>query len=240
MIVLGGVALSTLGSGGGKGGDRADRPLSPLERRAQRISARMERSTGDPSLLRRTMHAWIAAGDDRLNKLDLSRQAIPDAVTEDIRTGLRAWERYLRATGGEVGGDIAEQAGGAYFSLLEIGSRNLGELEADAAGAARALQIAGRRKPILFTLSNTAIYSYFNGEFAVGDRAAEGAAADVDPKAAVAVRNQLVGYRKRGEAFRRQLKRAAASLAGSGKDELEEPLRAYASSTGINRDGPSG
>lgn len=222
----------------GAGPSADERPLSTAERAAERVERRLARSPQSARLLRATTQAWINAGNQRISKLSSGAGPGAGPIREDFKAGFRAWNRYLRRMGGDVGGDIAELVGGAYFHLLEIGSRDLGEIEANAAGAARALTIAGRHKPTLFTLSNTAIYDYFNGEFAAGDRAAEGAAANVTFHKRLVV-GQLNGYRERAEFFRGQVRRAAQELQETGEDLLEEPLKAYSSSAELNQDNPA-
>ena len=141
--------------------------------------------------------------------------------------------------GREGGPGPRQQAGNTYFTLLEVGSRDLREIEADSAGAARALRIAGRLRPILFTLSNTAIYAYFNGEFAAGDRAARAAAADAPEQTVATARRQLAGYRERAKFFRDQLRRATAELHRTGDDLLAKPLKAYRDALSLNKEDPT-
>lgn len=218
-----------------------ERPATRLERQAERVEGRLRANPDNRRLLPATMRAWIAAGSDILYKVDLDTQPIPAAVSEDYRNGLRAWDRYLRLSGErKVGAEVAEQAGDTYFRLVEIGSRNLDELEADAVKAARALLIAGRYKRTTFTLSNAAIYAWFAGRFTAGDHAANGAVTDADVDSEDAVRTQLESYRERAEFFRGQLRRAAKELEASAEEELDAPLRGYASSVGINKEDPRG
>jgi hypothetical protein len=238
VLVLGAVLFWTIAAGGSGNEDSSARPTSREERVAVRTEQRLAESPQDPELLLATMRAWLEAGSDRLYAVDFETQPIPEAVSEDFETGLRAWERYLRLVGdADAGTDAAEDAGDTYFLLLEIGSTDPDALEAYAAGASQALQIAGRRKRTLFTLSNLAIYAYFNGEYALGDRAAKGAVADAE-RNRQAAREALRSSRELGELFQGQLEQAVGQLEESGEEELAQPLRAYASSAGINKDDP--
>jgi hypothetical protein len=236
VLIVGLALILFIGPLDGSNESSAPHFSSALEKKADRIERRLARNPEDRKLLLATMEAWIEAGNDRLSKIDTATQPIPSAVAEDFRVGLRTWNPFLRQTGGEASVSTAELAGGTYFKLLEIGSPDLGEIESNAAEAARALRIAGKHSPNLFTLSNVAVYEYFNGEFAAGDKAAKGAAADVTGAEVKGVREQLDEYRERGERFRDQLRRAADQLRQSGQEQLEEPLKAFASSTGINKD----
>lgn len=241
MLLVGAAFLLLIAGRDGSGDAGSEkRPTTRLERQAERVERRLLANPNDPRLLLATMRGWIEAGNDILYEVDFDTQPIPAAASEDYRDGLRAWDRYLKLTGeGRVGPEVAEHAGDTYFRLVEIGSMDLGELEADAAKAARALLIAGRYKRTTFTLSNAAIYAWFAGQFAAGDRAARGAIADAGPDSAGAVRTSLETSRERAVFFRGQLKRAAEKLEESGEELLDEPLRGYLASVGINQEDPT-
>lgn len=228
------ILLLTSGSADSGGRNSSHRAASPFEKHLEQIEKRLAKSPDDKKALLALMRIWIKAGNNRLGKVaNTATEPIPSAVSEDFRAGLRAWNRYLKA-GGEANVNSAEVASGTYFQLVEIGSRNLAEVESNAAGAARAQRIAGQLRPNLFTLSNVAVYDYFNGEFAAGDKAAKGAAADVTPKEAKGVEVELDEYRERGEKFTKRVRRAAELLRESGQEQLPTPLKGYGSPAGIN------
>jgi len=237
-VAVGLCLLALGGSPGGMDASSQSDPPTALEEKAERVEERLAEHPGDPALQRSTMQAWIEAGNQRLFDLDTATEPIPHVVPEDFEAGLRAWERYIRQTNGEADAELAEDAGDTYFRLLEIGSRDLAEIEANAAGAAKALRIAGSNSPDLFTLSNEAIYEYFNGELAAGERAARGAIADAPSKTVDIVKRQFAGYRERGEFFRRQLRQAAAELQETGEELLAERLKAYRDAVSVNKDDP--
>lgn len=159
---------------------------------------------------------------------------MPVFTNESADGPLETWNRYLQQTDGEAGANIAELAGETFFKLVEIGTTNPSEAAANAAGAARALRIAGRQRPTLYTLSNLAVYEYFNGEYAAGDRAAMGAAEDIAKAQSKGVIAQLDEYRERSETFVRQVRRGARKLRESGEEELSSPIKGYGSPAGIN------
>ena len=233
VILIGGALLLGLGPFGGDGRG-SQRVPTHAERQAERQEAHLAKSPEDEQALLAVTRAWIEAGDTKLNETDTTTQPVPSAVAKDFRAGIRAWNRYLRQTGGKAGADIAELAGATFFSLVEIGSSDPGEAEANAAGAVRALRIAGRQRPTLYTLSNLAAYEYFDGENAAGDRAARRAAAGTTKAEARGVIEQLDEYRERGEAFVRQVKAGKEKLRESGEEELSAPIKGYGSRAGIN------
>jgi hypothetical protein len=238
-VAAGVVALLSGALGGGSDPAARPYPLTRLEQKAEELEDQAAERPGSAPLQRAAMRAWLAAGGDRISRMETEAEPVPTAASEDFAAGLRNWHRYLGLKAGEVDPNLAEQAGNTYFLLLELGSRDLGEIEANAASAAAALRVAGRERPVLFTLSNEAIYGFFNGEFAAGDRAARAAVADAPPQTAAAVRDQFVSYRERAETFRGQLKAARAKLRRTGEDLLAKPLKAYKDSLGLNQEEPT-
>jgi hypothetical protein len=234
ILVLAGVWLLSVGSFGGDEGNSSPRTLSPLEREAQRLEKQSAANPKDEKLLRATMRAWIEAGQARLTILGTRTRPIPAAIPEDFEAGLEAWNRYLGQTGGRAAAETAEVAGTTSFKLVEIGSTDPSEAEANATQAVRAMGIAARERPNLITLSDLAIYHYFNGELAAGDRAAKRAAATVDKAQAGTVLGQLREYRERAEKFLRRVERGAEELEQSGEERLDRLILAYGSPAGIN------
>jgi hypothetical protein len=241
LVIAGALVLMLLPSGGDRGADRPPRGLTGHERKAQRLERRAAAHPGDERLSARAIRTWNRAGGQWLLERDFGDSRIPPAVREDFRHSVGVWDRYLARTGDDANPDIAETAAEIYMQLAEIGSRDPERVERDVAGAARASEIAGRGKPILYTLSNTAIYAYFNGETRRGEVAADGAAADAgDNKQlrTIAI-DQLNGYQERGETFRRLLREAKDEMEESGDDLLDEPLKAYVHQVGLNKEDPS-
>ncbi len=216
------------------------RPLSPRERKAERIERRSAAKPEDRKLQLAAIEAWIEAGGARLTPVDVEIEPIPAAVREDFEAGLQVWDDYVKQTGGKPDTDMAETAGTASFELAEIGSRDPEDIEADVARAAKALKIAGKRRHTLYTLSNVSVYAYFNGEYARGDIAAKGAASGFKKRWRRAiVFEQLDSSREKAKVFRRLLRQANAKLGESGDELLETPLKAYSGAAGLNKDDPT-
>jgi hypothetical protein len=239
LVALGGVLVVVLGQSKGQPQAKS-RPLSSEERGAEKLERRLARSPGNHRLQLAAMEAWVEAGAQRLFHRNVESERIPVGVRQDFEAGMRIWDRYLEQVGGKADIDTAEIASSISLELAEIGSRDPADLEADVARAARAVQIAGRHRPTLFTLSNVAVYSYFNGEYARGDVAAKGAAETFMAKRRQdIVYEQLDSSREWAKVFRRLLAHANAELEESGDELLEEPLKAYTSEAGINKDEPT-
>lgn len=236
-VLLIGAALFWIIAAGSSDDVPDHRPTSVEEKSAQRIEGRLAQEPHNKKLLLRTMYAWVGAGATRLENRGFDVKSAFYPVAIDYGIGLRAWDRYLAETGGEATRDDAEYAGAAFFSLVEIGSRNPVEAAANAAGAARALRIACRHGGELFNLSNLASYEYFNGAYARGDRAARLAAADVAEPGGLEpdeVIGQLNEYKERGEKFVARVRRGERELEESGEEELDYTIKGYGAPAGIN------
>lgn len=225
---------------------RADpRPLSPLERKAKRMEERLASAPNDRKLQAATFEAWVEAGGTRLVGIGIGEK-IPAAVPEDFEAGLRIWDRYWEQfdakadVDSKADLDMIELAGEVSMELAEIGSSDPRKIEADVARAADTLQIAGKHRPTLYTLSNVAVFAYFNGEFPRGNVAGREAASGFKKKARrKIVMEQLDYYRGNAEVFRRLLKQTNAELRESGDELLEKPLKVYTGRTGLNKDNPA-
>jgi hypothetical protein len=216
----------------------AQRVTSPQEKKAVRLEKQLAENPDDEKLLLRTAKAWIQAGAERLESVDVRLgEPIPDAAGEDYEAGMQAWNDYLEQTGGKASRDVAETAGITYFQLVEIGSKDPAEATANAAGAVRAQEIVCEYEPGLYTLSDLAIYEYFNGEYAAGDRAARKAAADEAEPGGLEPRDvigQLNEYKERGEKFVARVREGFKTLEETGEEELETPIKGYGSHAGLN------
>lgn len=235
-LVVGAALFSAIRAGSDDPGV-GQRATSPHEKRAARIEKRLSLHPGDEKLLLATMYAWIGAGSEKLEQIDTRTDPIPRSAAEDYRAGLRAWNEYLRQTGGKAGAHVAVYAGEAFFAMVEIGSTDPEEAKADAAGSARALRIACKHQGDLYNLSNLAIHEYFNDEFAAGDRAARRAAEKAPEESVLKPREviaQLNEYKERGEKFVARVKRGFKTLEETGEDALETPIKGYGAPSGIN------
>lgn len=230
------VAVLVLVVATGSDGPAAEQRVTlPQEKKAVRIEGRLARRPGDEGAMIGAMREWIQAGAERLGKIDFrGGQAIPSVVSEDYEAGLRAWDDYLRQTGGKATANQAEMAGGTLFQLVEIGSTDPHVAAANAADAVRAQKIVCGLEPNLLTLSNLAIYHYFNGEYAAGDAVGKRAAQHVAKGRRASVFIQLRGYQERGEKFVARVKRGLETLRETGEKELDRPIKGYGSAAGIN------
>jgi len=236
VVLLIAGALVWVIAGGSDGPQAAkQRATSIQERRAVRIERRFAKDPADTALLATGMKAWIGAGSERFERLNVFSKPIqvPDAVVEDYESGLSAWNEYLRQTGGEANAYLSGLVAAVFFQLVEIGSTDPAVATANAAGAVRAERILSKHVPSSHSLSELAIYQYFNGETAAGDETAKRAL-----KASGSVRDviqeSIEGSKERGEKFAARVKRGFETLEETGDEELDHPIKGYGSAAGIN------
>ena len=89
----------------------------------------------------------------------------------------------------------------------------------------RAQQIAAQQSPSIGSLSTLAIYEYFAGDFAAGDKAVKQTKAKATSKEeAKNVEKQLAEFRKRGKQFEKQKQETAKLQQETGKESLQNPF----------------
>lgn len=207
------------------GGGVTREPGEVLEEQAERIEERVAEDPTDPAKLLALARTRISAGNARLELDSATGTAV---VTEEARAefekGLRAWDRYLNQVEGRPNAAAAQLVAGTYFNLAE-NSFTLDEIEENLERAAAAQRIAAEQRPNLGSLSTLAIYEYFSGDFAAGDRATKRAAARAAGEGeAKTVERELAEYRKRGKRFEKEKGRFAKVERERGKEALENPL----------------
>jgi hypothetical protein len=191
---------------------------------AERIEGRLARSPNDEQLLLALTRARINAGNSQIETT--SETELPTVsleAKEDFAAASAAWSRYLKQAN-EPSATAAQLVAGTYFRLAEA-STTVSDAVDNAAKAAGAQQIAAEQSPSLGSLSTAAIYDYFNGEFASGDKAAKQAAAKASSKAeGKNVEKQLAEYRKRAKQFEKQKKEIVKAESKAGKESLQNPF----------------
>lgn len=221
FLVIGPVNLGELFSQS----DSATSASKALDEQAERIEKRLVKSPNDEQLLLALTRARINGGNAQIAVV--SETEIPTVsaeAREDFDAGSQAWNRYLKQAGDEPSATLAQLVAGTFFRLAESSTSVL-EAEEHIAKAAEAQQVAAEERPNINSLSTLAIYRYFNGEFAVADKAAKRAAAEASSKAeSKSVEEQLAEYRKRGKKFDEQRKQLAKVQNQFNKEQLQNPL----------------
>lgn len=218
FLVVGPFNLGELAGGGG-----ASSATEALEDQAERIEGRLRTNPDDEGLLLSLARTRINAGNAQVETNPQTGAPIvtPEARAEFER-GVAAWSRYTDQTD-EPNPAAAAIVAGTYFSLAES-SREFAEIGEHIASAAETQALAARDRPSVGALSTLAIYEYFDGDFAAGDRASKRAQQLVPKAEAKAVERQLAPYRQRAKRFVAEGKKLAKSQQGKGKEAFEGAL----------------
>jgi hypothetical protein len=196
-----------------------------LQEQAERIERRLAKNPDDEQLLVALTRARIGAGNAQLEgALESETPIVPPAAHEEYEVALQAWNRYLKQAGKEPSPSAAQLVAVTYFTLAEKGSTSLEEIQTNVNTAATAQQIVVDKQPSLGSFSQLAIYRYYEGSIAAGDRAAKQAATEATGKAeAKGIEKQLAEYRKRAVKFHQSVKTAEKQAQKAGREQLQKP-----------------
>ncbi|HMJ71824.1 MAG TPA: hypothetical protein VK471_00515 [Solirubrobacterales bacterium] len=203
-----------------------------FEEQAERIEGRLVKDPNNEQLLLQLTRARINGGNSQIEVV--SETEVPTVTPEarkDFEAGSEAWSRYLKQAK-EPSATAAQLVAGTFFRLAESSTSVL-EAEENVAKATKAQKVAAEQSPSLGSLSTLAIYQYFNGEFAGGDKTTKQAAAKSSSKTeAKNVEKQLAQYREQSKKFDKQKKELAKVQKEVGKEQLKNPLGLGGTSAG--------
>jgi hypothetical protein len=198
-----------------------------LHEQAERIEGRLVKSPDDEQLLLALTRARINAGNAQIEQEFASETpTVTPEAKKDFVAASESWGRYLKVAA-EPSPTGAQLVASTYFRQAE-GSATVKEAQENVTQAAKAQRIAAEQHPNLGSLSTLAIYEYYAGNFAAGDKATKQAAAEAGSKAeAKGIEKQLAEFRKRGEAFAKQKKETAKLESEASKKSLENPFGGF-------------
>jgi hypothetical protein len=222
FLVTGGINLgSLLGSSGS-----STSAGKIFEEQAERVERRLAKAPDDEQQLLVLTRARINAGNAQIEPATSETEA-PTITTEaraNFDAGTEAWDKYLKQTD-KPNPAAAQLVGATFFRLAEAGSLSVSEITTNAEEAAKAQRLAAEQQPSLGSLSTLAIYEFFAGDFAAGDKAMEQAVAKTTSKAgAKEAEEQLGEFRKRAVAFEKSAKKAVKQEQKAGKEALRNPF----------------
>lgn len=191
---------------------------------AERIEHRLAKDPTNEQILLALTRARINAGNSQIETV--SETEVPTLTVEakkDFAAASEAWSRYLN-NAKEPSPTAAQLVGTTFFRLAEA-SVSVPEAAEYIAKGTKAQRIAAEQVPSVGSLSTLAIYQFYNGEYAAGDKASKQAAAKAPSQAeAKNIEKQLAEYRKGSKAFQKQKKEAAKVESEVGKESLQNPF----------------
>ena len=203
-----------------------------LQEQAERTEQKLRREPENEALLLALTRERVSASNSltEVNSETGATVLTPEG-RQELERGIEAWGSYLKQSK-EPRANTALLVSQGYFSLAES-SASIAEAVENVEGAAKTQRIAAEAQPTINSLTTLAIYEYYSGNFAAGDKAVKQAEAKAPSKAeAKEVGKQMAEFRKRGEAFAKQKKEVEKAEAKSGKERLQNPLGGLAGSTG--------
>jgi chaperonin cofactor prefoldin len=195
-----------------------------LDEQAERIERKLQTQPGDEALLLALARTRVTAGNS-LTEVDPETGVTLFTAegVQELNQGVEAWARYLQQAK-QPNPSTALLVSRAYFGLAESGA-SLEEALENVENAARAQRIAAEAQPTVNSLTTLAIYEYYSGNFAAGDKATKEAEAKVTGKSEVKeISKQMAEYRQRGKAFQKQKAEVAKQEGAQRKEALENPL----------------
>ena len=203
-----------------------------LNEQAERTEAKLRKDPTNEALLLSLARTRIAASKSATEVNPETGATVFTAEgREELNRAADAWTRYLKLTK-EPNSSTALLMSGTYFSLAET-SGSLEEASANVKKAAATQRIAAEAQPTVNSLTTLAIYEYYAGDFAAGDKATKEAEAKVSGKSeAKEISKQMAEFRKRGKAFQKQKQEVAKQEGSQRKEALENPLGGLSGSTG--------
>jgi hypothetical protein len=199
-----------------------------LDEQAERIEGRLAADPTNEQLLLSLTRARIGAGNAGLEG---ETGPLPQEAEEDFNAGLQTWERYLQQTD-EPNPTAAQLVAQTAFRVAETGANTIAEIQSNVDKALAAQRIAASEQPNLGSISNLAIYQYFAGDLAAGDKSAKRAVALVPKAEAKNIEKQLDEIRERGARFAKQIEQVAKEQAKAGRGQLKTPFEGLGSPSG--------
>jgi hypothetical protein len=203
-----------------------------LQEQAERTEQKLRREPESEALLLALTRQRVTAANSltEVNSETGATVLTPEG-RQELQRGIEAWGSYLKQSK-EPKGNTALLVSSGYFSLAES-STTLEETVENIEGAAKTQRIAAEAQPTINSLTTLAIYEYYAGNFAAGDKAVAEAEAKAPSKAeAKEVGKQMAEFRTRGKEFEKGKKEAEKEEAKFGKERLQNPLGGLSGSTG--------
>lgn len=227
FLVVGPFSLGSLVGNGG-----ATDAAKVLQEQAERTEQKLRREPENEDLLVALTRSRLTAANSltEVNSETGTTSFTPEG-RQELARGIEAWNSYLKQAK-EPKPSVALLVASGYFSLAES-SVLLEETMENVEGAAKTQRIAAEAQPTVNSLTTLAIYDYYAGNFAAGDKAVSEAEAKAPSKAeAKEIGKQMAAYRQRGKAFATQKKEAEKEEAKFGKERLQNPFGGLSGGSG--------
>ena len=189
-----------------------------------------EANPKDPRAQLELVTLYIQQGDSQLDADQATGQTIVTAdAAESYAKAADAWTAYLALKPRKPDTGAALRMANTFFLVAQNSSSAI-EARTQVENAAEAQQVAADAEPSRGNLGNLALYLYFAGKFAEGDRAAAQSVAKTPKDEQAATRKQLEQIRTQAEAFDKQVAKEKKQGAADGG---ENPLGGASGGSGL-------
>jgi hypothetical protein len=195
-----------------------------LDEQVERVERRVAKDPRNAQLLLSLTRAQLSAGNAKVEVVsETEAPTVTPEALDDFEAAGETWSRYLKQAGKEPSGTAAQLVAATFFRVAES-SNSVNRAVRAIAKAAKAQQVAVEASPNLNSLSTLAIYQFFNGEYAAGDKTVKRATAESSSKEeAKNIEKQLAEYRQNSKAFNKQKQELAKVQKQFNKEQLQSP-----------------
>lgn len=222
FLVIGGFNIAELFNSGSSAGNAAE----PFEEQSERLEVKLKKEPENPDLLLALTRAQINTGNALVSVEENGETVMTLGSVQSYQQANDTWSKYLKATDEPTAG-LAQLIAPAMFRLAET-SPSLAAARRNVEAATEAQKIVAEQRPNINSYSTLAYYTYFTGDFAAADEAADKAKSFTKEKGErEAIDKQLGEIRNRAKAFDKELQKAeqqakkAGGAAGGGETPEE-------------------
>jgi hypothetical protein len=187
-----------------------------VESQVDEAEQRVEENPRNPQALADLVQVYVQAGNQQAEGVDANGVIVLSSESEEsFNKAADTWDRYLKLDPKKPDDAVALQLAGAFF-LLAQNADSAADAVSALTVAADAQAVAADANPSVGNLRFLAIYQYFAGQLAAGDRTVDRLVAESSPGRAEAIRKQFEAIRKQGEALQKQVKAESKGGGGGG------------------------
>lgn len=227
FLVVGPFNIGSLVNSGG-----SSEASKVLQEQAERTEQKLVRDPNNEALLLSLTRSRIAAANSMTEvNSETGATFFSNEGRRELERGIEAWNAYVKQVKAPKA-PVAQLAARSYFGLAET-SGTLEEALTNIEGAAKTQELAAAAQPTVNSVTTLAIYQYYIGDYAAGDKSTRKAEALAPSKAeAKKIGKEMAKYRKVGKLFEAQQKQAAKAEKSQSKERLENPLGSLSGAAG--------
>lgn len=227
FIVVGGFNISELFTDNNASGDAA----KPYEEQAERIEVKLQKSPGEPDLLRSLTRAQINAGNAQVTVEPSGERLVSADAAQEYQKAYQSWSEYLKATD-EPDSGLALIVAPMLLQLAEV-STSYPQADTRVESASEAQQIVAKQRPSVNAWTTLAYYSFYTNPELAEEARAEAKKLAPNKAAREEIDKQLDEFKKNADRYRNEKakaakaeKEAASGGAGgaTGAPPTENPL----------------